>query len=119
MASRQGPYEHELVKGFDELANLETCAEMEVTMQHDQTKPMEPVSQHISAWKPSPRLVIKTPKMSVYNKRNSPEALGASSQQNIPKKMKITSSSEVVDLEEEELKGKTCMEMVEATTKNE
>jgi len=33
--------------------------------------------------------------------------------------MKITSSSQVVDLEEEELKGKTCMEMVEATTKNE
>jgi hypothetical protein len=33
--------------------------------------------------------------------------------------MKITSSSQVVDLEEEDPKGKTCMEMVEATTKNE
>jgi hypothetical protein len=57
--------------------------------------------------------------MSIYNKRNSSEALGASSQQNILKRMKITSSYQVVDLEEEELKLKECMDMVEATAKNE
>jgi NifU-like protein involved in Fe-S cluster formation len=33
--------------------------------------------------------------------------------------MKIKSSSHVIDLEDEEIKGKTCMEIVEATTKNE
>jgi hypothetical protein len=116
---RQGPYEHEHVEGFDELANLENCAKMEVTMQQYQTKQTEPASQQSPAQKPSPRLIIKTPKMSVYNKRNSSEALGASSQQNILKKMQITSSSQVVEPEEEELKGKTCMDMVEATAKNE
>jgi len=57
--------------------------------------------------------------MSVYNKRSSSEALGASSQQDTFKKMRVTSPSQVVDLEEEEQKGKTCMEMIETTTKNE
>ena len=57
--------------------------------------------------------------MSVYNKRSNSEALGASSQQDTLKKMKITSSSQIVDLEEEEPKEKTCMEMVEGVTKNE
>jgi hypothetical protein len=57
--------------------------------------------------------------MSVYNKRSSSEALGASSQQNILKKMKITPSSQVVDLEEEEPKEKMSMDMVESETKNE
>jgi len=33
--------------------------------------------------------------------------------------MKITSSSQIVDLEEEEPKGKTCMDMEEITTNNE
>jgi len=32
--------------------------------------------------------------------------------------VKITSSSQVVDLEEKEPKGKSCMDMIEATTKN-
>jgi hypothetical protein len=57
--------------------------------------------------------------MSVYNKRNSSESLGASIQQNIPKKMKTTPPSQVVDLEEEEPKEKTSMDMVEGATKNE
>jgi hypothetical protein len=57
--------------------------------------------------------------MSVYNKRSSSELLGASSQQDILKKMKITPSSQVVDLEEEEPKKKMSMEMVESVTKNE
>jgi hypothetical protein len=41
LMSRQGPYENEHVEGFDKLANLETCAYMEVTLQHDQTKQTE------------------------------------------------------------------------------
>jgi hypothetical protein len=97
---RQGPYEHEHVEGFDKMANRETCVDMEVTLQHDQTKQTESAPQQNSAQKPSPRLVVKSPKMSVYDKRSSSEALGASSQQNILKKMKITPSSQVVDLEE-------------------
>jgi hypothetical protein len=36
--SRQGPYEHEHVEGFDKIANMETCADMEVTLQHDHMK---------------------------------------------------------------------------------
>jgi hypothetical protein len=56
--------------------------------------------------------------MSVYNKRSSSEALGASGQQDILKKMKITPSSQVVDLEKEEPKEKMSMEMVEVITKN-
>jgi hypothetical protein len=57
--------------------------------------------------------------MSVYNKRSSSKTLGASSQQTILKKMKITPPSQIVDLEEEEPKEKTSMEMVERVTKNE
>jgi hypothetical protein len=30
--SKQGPYEHEKVEGFDKLDNLETCVDMEVTL---------------------------------------------------------------------------------------
>jgi hypothetical protein len=57
--------------------------------------------------------------MSVYNKRRSSEALGADSRKDTPKKMKIAPPSQVVDLEEEDPKGKTCMEMIESATKNE
>jgi hypothetical protein len=45
LVSRQGPYEHEHVEGFDKLANLETSVDMEVTIQHDQEKQMEPATQ--------------------------------------------------------------------------
>jgi hypothetical protein len=57
--------------------------------------------------------------MSVYSKRSSLEALGASDHQNFPKKMKITQSPQIVNLEEEEPKEKMTMEMVESRTKNE
>ena len=40
-----GPYEHEQVEGFDKLANLETCIDMEATLQHDQIKPTESAPQ--------------------------------------------------------------------------
>jgi hypothetical protein len=29
---KQGPYEYEYVEGFDKLANMETCADMEVIL---------------------------------------------------------------------------------------
>jgi hypothetical protein len=64
-------------------------------------------------------MIIKAPKMSVYRKRRSSEALGTSGQQNVPKKMKITQSPQIVDLEGEEPKEKMSMEMVESGTKNE
>jgi hypothetical protein len=116
LVSKQGPYEHEPDEGFDRLANLETCAEMEVTMQHDQKKSTESTSQQSPTQKPSPRLIIKAPKGSVYNKRSNSKVVGASSQQETLKKMRATSPSPVIDLEEEEQKGKTCMEMAETTT---
>jgi hypothetical protein len=82
-------------------------------------KQTESAYQQSPAQKPSPSLAVKAPKMSVYNKRRSSEALGASSQQDTPKKMKITTPTQIVDLEEEEPKGKMSMEMVEGATKNE
>jgi hypothetical protein len=42
--------------------------------------------------------------MSVYRKRSSSEALGTSGHQNVLKKMKITQSPQIVNLEEEEPK---------------
>jgi hypothetical protein len=42
LARKEGPYEHEHVEGFDNLANLETCVDMEVTLQHYQKKQTEP-----------------------------------------------------------------------------
>jgi N-acetylmuramoyl-L-alanine amidase CwlA len=101
LVRRKGPYEHKHVEGFDKLANLETYVDMEVTMQHDLTKQTKITSHQNPTHKQSPRLIIKDPKLSVYNKRSSSEALGSSSQQEILKKMKITSSSQIVDMEEE------------------
>jgi hypothetical protein len=56
--------------------------------------------------------------MSIFNKRSSSKSLGAGSQQDTLKKIRSTSPSLVIDLEEEEHKGKTCMEMAETTTQN-
>ena len=79
LASRQGPYENEHIEGLDKLANIETCIEMEVIMQHDQTKQTEPTFQQRPSQKPSPRLIVKDPNLSIFNKRRSSEALGDSS----------------------------------------
>jgi hypothetical protein len=91
--SRQSPYEHEQVEEFDRLANLEACAIMEVTLLLDHTQQIEYAPQYIQTQKTSPKLIIKAPKVSVYNKRSSSKALGASSHKNILKKMKITPPS--------------------------
>jgi hypothetical protein len=116
--SRQGPYEHEHVEELDKLANLETYTEMEVITLHDQAKQTKITSQQIPTQKPSSKLIIKAPKMSIFNKRSSSEALGASSQQDTLKKMRVTSPSPIIDLEEEEQKEKTCMEMVDTKIQN-
>jgi hypothetical protein len=44
--SRQSPYEHEQVEEFDRLANLEVCANMEITLQPDHTQQIESAPQH-------------------------------------------------------------------------
>ena len=87
-------------------------------MQHDQTKHTELTFQQISAQKPSPRLIVKAPKMSIFNKRSSSEALGARNQQDTLKKMRATSPFPIIDLEEEEQKENMCMEMVDTKIQN-
>jgi hypothetical protein len=37
LMNKHAPYEHEHVEGFDKLANLEVCADMEATLQQSQT----------------------------------------------------------------------------------
>jgi hypothetical protein len=54
--------------------------------------------------------------MSVYNKRSSSEDMGTSDQQNALKKMKISQSPQIVDLEEEEPKEQVNLDMVESGT---
>jgi hypothetical protein len=71
---------------------METCADMEVTLQPDQKQQIELAPQQIQTHKTFPRLIIKAPKMSVYNKMSSSEALGTSGQQNVLNKVKITQS---------------------------
>jgi hypothetical protein len=80
---------------------------------------VQQVPQQNPTQKGSPRLVVKAPKMSLYNKRSSSEALGANSKKDILNKRKIKPSSQVVDLEEEEPKRKMRMEMVEGASKKE
>ena len=54
--------------------------------------------------------------MSVYNKRSSLEAMETSDQHTSPKKMKITQSPQIVDLEEKEPKEQVNLDMVESGT---
>ena len=43
--NNQVPYEHEYVEGFDKLANLETCIDMESILQPSQTQQAGPTPQ--------------------------------------------------------------------------
>ena len=43
--NKHAPYEHEYVEGFDKLANLETCANMEAILQPAQTQQVGPTPQ--------------------------------------------------------------------------
>ena len=92
---KHAPYEHEYVEGFDKLENLETYADMEAISQLAQTQQVGPTPQHNPQ-----KLILQVPKVTVYTKRSSSEALGTSSQQTTPKKIKITQLPQIVDLEE-------------------
>jgi hypothetical protein len=39
--NKQPPYEHEHVEGFEKLANLDVCADMEAILKPNQTKQVE------------------------------------------------------------------------------
>ena len=45
LMNRQSPYGHEQVEEFDRLANLEVCANMEITLQPDHTQQIESAPQ--------------------------------------------------------------------------
>jgi hypothetical protein len=88
---------------------------MEAILQPAQTQQVGPTLQQTQTHQSPQKLVLKVPKVSVYTKRSSSEALGTS-QQTAPKKIKITQSPQIVDLEEEEPKEKVSMDMVESGT---
>jgi hypothetical protein len=91
---------------------------MEAILQPNQTQQVEATLQHIQTHQTPQKMIVKVPKISVYSKISSPEALGTSSQQNAPKKMKITQFPHIVDLEEEEHTEQVNMAMVEIGTSN-
>jgi hypothetical protein len=116
LMNKHAPYEHEHVEGFDKLENLEVCVDMEAILQPTQTQQVEATLQQSQTQQAPQKLIFKVPKVSVYNKRSSSEAMGTSDQQTAPKKMKITQSPQIVDLEEEEPKEQVNMDMVESGT---
>jgi hypothetical protein len=118
LINKQAPYEHEHVEGFDKLENLDVCVDMEAILQPTQTQQVEATLQQTQIQQTPQKMIVKVPKISVYNKRSSSEALGTSSQQTAPKKMKITQSPQIVDLEEEEPKEQVNMDMVESGINN-
>ena len=103
--NKKASYEHEHVEGFNKLANLEICVDMEATLQQAQTH------------QTPQNMIVKFPKVRFYSKRISSEALGTSDQQTDNKKMNITQSPQIVDLEEEEPKEQVNMDMVESGTR--
>ena len=71
---KHGPYEHEYVEGFDKLANLETCADMEATLQLAQAHQVGPTLQQTQTQQTPQKMTFQVPKVIVYTKRNSSEA---------------------------------------------
>jgi hypothetical protein len=100
--NKQAPYEHDHVEVFDNMENLEVFADMEAILQPTQTQQVGETLQQSKTQQAPQKLIVKVPKMFFYNKRSSSEAIGTSEQQTAPKKMKITQSPQIVDLEEEE-----------------
>jgi hypothetical protein len=92
--------------------------QVEATLQQIQTQQVEETLQRIQTQQAPQKLIIKVPKMSFYNKRSSAEAMGTSDQKTAPKKMKITQSPQIVDLEEEEHKEQLNQNMVDNGTSN-
>jgi hypothetical protein len=98
------PMSMNMLRVLNKLENLDVCADMEEIFQPPQTQQMEETLQQTQTQQTPQKMIFKFPKVSVYNKRSSSEALGTSSQQTVPKKMKITQSPQIVDLKEEEPK---------------
>ena len=88
--NKQAPYENEHLEGFDKLENLKFCADMEKILQQTQTQQVEETLQQIQTQQAPQKLIFKVPKVSVYSKRRSSEAMGTSDQHIAPKKIKIT-----------------------------
>ena len=84
---------------------------MEAILQPTQTQQVEATLQQSQTQQASQNLIVKVPKMSVYNKRSSSKAMGTSNQQNFPKKMNISQSPQIVDLEEEEPREQVNLDM--------
>jgi hypothetical protein len=84
------------------VANLEVCVDMETILQPTQTQQMEENLQQNQTQQASQKLIVEVPKMSVYSKRSSLEAMVTSDKHTAPKTMNITQSPQIVDLEEEE-----------------
>jgi hypothetical protein len=102
--NKQAPYEHEHVEGFDKLENLEVSVDMETVLQLAQMKQVDATLKQSQTQKSPQKMTFKVPKESVYNKRSISKAMGTNDQQNTPKKMKITQSPQIVNLEEEDPK---------------
>jgi hypothetical protein len=77
---------------------------------------MEAILQQIQTQQDPQKLIMKVPKISVYNKRISSEAMGINDQQTTPKKMKVTQLAQIVDLEEEEPRDQVNQDVVESGT---
>jgi DNA-binding LytR/AlgR family response regulator len=91
---KHAPYEHEQVEGFDKLENIEVCVDMDVILQPIQTRQLEATLQQIQTQQASQKLIIKNPKISVYNKRSNSNAMDIIYQQTAPKKMKVSQHSQ-------------------------
>ena len=63
---------------------------MEAVLQPTQMQQVEATLKQSQTQQAPQRLIVKVPKMSVYSKRSSLEAMGTSDQQTAPKKMKIS-----------------------------
>ena len=72
--NKHSPYEHDHVEGFDKLENIEVCADMEAISQPTQKKQVEETLQQIQTQQAPQKIIVKVPKMSVYNKRSNSEA---------------------------------------------
>ena len=90
--NKHAPYEHDHVEGFDKLENLDVYANMEEILQPTQTQQVEANLQQNQTQQTPQKLIVKVPKISVYNKRSSSEAMGTRDQQKAHKKIKITKS---------------------------
>jgi hypothetical protein len=78
--NKDPPYEHEHVEGFEKLENLDVCADMEEILQPTQTQQVEATLQHTQIQHTPQKLIVKVPKVSVYSKISSSEALGTKRQ---------------------------------------